>query len=247
MALEIIKRNGFFKTKEIWFADYPYDVGGVARVVFHDCKNKADVPGFDREDFTTLVIDLTQDLDAIWKNMEQKSCRYFVNRALREGIKVRLNMDYQEFYEINRSFRKEKKLPWLIDVAFMKKYGTIFTAEINSEIIAGQLYLEDKDNIRWLIGASKRLEVDKKKATLVSCGNRLIIWEAIKYAKEKGLKEFDFGGYYTGEGNEEKENVNIFKKSFGGKLTTHYVYQKNRSKLLELALWAYNDLKWKVK
>lgn len=247
MALEIEKRNGFFKTKEIWFADYPFDISEIARVVFQDCKNKVDIPGFYCGEFTTLVIDLTQDLDTIWKNMEYKSCRYCVNRAIREGIKIRLNKDYQEFYEINRLFRKERKLPGFTDLAFMKKYGTLFIAELNGGIIGGQLYLEDKDNIRWLIGASKRLEVDKKKATLIGCGNRLIVWEAIKYAKEKGLKEFDFGGYYTGEEDKEKEKINIFKKSFGGKLTLHYIYQKNYSNICKLALWACNKLKWKVK
>jgi lipid II:glycine glycyltransferase (peptidoglycan interpeptide bridge formation enzyme) len=248
MAVEIDKKILLLNTKDIWFADYPYDVSGVSRVIFQDCKNKADVSGFCGQEFTTLTIDLAQDLDAIWKNMEPKSCRYFVNRATREGIKIKLNEGYQEFYEMNRLFRKEKKLPGLTDLAFMKKYGTLFTAELNDEILAGQLYLEDKGTIRWLIGASRRLEGDKEKATLISCGNRLIIWEAIKYASQKGLKEFDFGGYYTGEEkDEEKERINVFKKSFGGKLTTHYIYQKDYSKIFKLARWVRNRLKRKVK
>jgi lipid II:glycine glycyltransferase (peptidoglycan interpeptide bridge formation enzyme) len=247
MAVEIDKKIVLFNAKEIWLADFPYDVVGCHSVVFQDCKNKADVPGFDRQDFTTLVIDLAKDLDTIWKNMESKSCRYFVNRALREGVKIRLNRDYDEFYEINRSFRKEKRLPGLTGLAFMKKYCTLFTAELNGEILAGQLYLEDKDTIRWLIGASRRLEGDKEKATLVSCGNRLIIWEAIKYAKEKGLKEFDFGGYYAGNEDVEKVNINMFKKSFGGIMTTHYIYRKDYSTFFKLARGVYNKLKRKVK
>jgi len=244
MALEIEKRNGFFKTKEIWFADFPYDVEGCHGVVFMDCKNKVDINGFRCLDSTTLVIDLSQDLDAIWNNMKQKSCRYPINRAIKEKVQVRTDQDYGEFHEINRNFRRWKGLSLrgfsLKYFETLKKYSVLFTARLDGEIMAGQLYLEDKDNIRLLLAASKRSEVDREQATLVGCANRLMIWEAIKYAKEKGIKEFDFGGYYTGrEKDEQKEGVNIFKKSFGGKLTTRYIYRKGYSEIYKLLSFLY--------
>jgi lipid II:glycine glycyltransferase (peptidoglycan interpeptide bridge formation enzyme) len=235
MPLEIDKRKFIFKIKEIWFADYPYDVQNYSSVKFLECKNKINREGFFCEEFTTLIIDLTQSLEDIWKNMDPKSCRYEINRAIKEGIKIWINKNYEEFYKINASFRKVKGLSDnLLDVDFMKKYCTLFTSELNGEIVAGQLYLEDKNNIRWLIGASKRLEVDSKKARLIGCANRLMIWEAIKYAKEKGIKEFDLGGYYTGKiKDEQKEKINLFKKSFGGKLVTYYHYYKDYSIILK--------------
>lgn len=246
MTLEIDSQRYIFKTKVIWFSDYPYDVGDCHSVIFRACKNKVDIEGFEREEFITLVIDLTQDLDAIWGNMGKKSCRYEIKRAKREGIQIKLNQAYEQFYEINRLFRRGKGLSGLTSPEFMRKSGTLFTAEYEGEIIAGQLYLEDKDNIRWLLGASKRLEVDKEKAILIGCGNRLMIWEAINYAKGKGIKEFDMGGYYTGKvKDEQKERINIFKKSFGGKLTTHYIYQKDYSKIYKVAQKAY-QLKQKL-
>lgn len=236
MTLEIDSKRYIFTTKIIWFSDYPYDAGDCHSVIFRACKNKVNLEGFEGEEFTTLVIDLTQDLDTIWRNMSKKSCRYEIKRAMREGIQIRLNQAYEQFYEVNRSFRRAKKLPDLTSLEFMRKCGTLFTAEYEGEIIGGQLYLEDKDNIRWLLGASKRLEVDKENAVLIGCGNRLMIWQAIKYAKEKGIKEFDMGGYYTGKTkDEQKERINIFKQSFGGKLTTHYIYQRDYSKIYKLA------------
>ena len=237
MTLEIEKKRYIFKTKAIWFSDYPFDVEGYDSVTFHACKTKVNMEGFTREEFTTLVIDLTQDLDVIWKNMSKSSCRYAINRAKRDGVKVKLNQNYEEFYEINRSFRENKGLPLGSEtVEFMKKYGTLFVAEFDGKILGGQFYLEDKNNIRQLIGASERLEVSKEMATLIGNANRLIIWEAIKYAKEKGIKEFDFGGYYSGKvKDEQKEGTNIFKQSFGGKLVTHYIYQKDYSRVYKLA------------
>ena len=241
MALEINRSRFIFKTKEIWFSQHPYDVKGYHGVFFHECKDKVDISGFRREEFTTLTIDLTQDLDIIWKNIDKKSCQYGIKRAVREGIEVQLNKDFEQFFKLNRSFRKNKGLPVGDEkIETMREYGTLFTAHFNDEIIGGQLYLEDKENIRWLLGASKRLEVTKEKEVIIGFGNRLMIWEAIKYAKNKGLREFDLGGFYTGRTEDsQKEGINVFKKSFGGILVNHYTYRKDYSRILSLARWIY--------
>lgn len=244
--LEIEIKGHVFKYKEIWFADYPYDIKGYASVTFMECRNKVDITGFTRQEHTTLVIDLTQDLDTIWRNMGKKSCRYEINRAKRDGVIVKMNQNFNEFYEMDKSFREKKGLATasLRHPEFMRRYGTLFTAEVAGELIAGQFYLEDENNIRWLEGASKRLEAGRDKAILIGCANRLIIWEAIKYAKEKGIKELDMGGYYTGgDTNDPRYSINTFKRSFGGELTTHYIYDRIYSKIYKLA----GCLKWLVK
>ncbi len=243
--LQIERKIYIFKTMEIWFSDEPFEVNGYDAVTFHASKNKVDMKGFDREDFTTLVIDLTQDLDAIWKNMSKSSCRYAINRSKRDGVKIKRNENYREFYEINRSFRARKGIPIGFEkIETMERYGTLFVAELNGEILGGQLYLEDENNIRWLLGASKRLEVSREKATLIGNANRLIIWEAINYAKEKGLKEFDMGGYgHTGgDKNDQIDPIDAFKLSFDAKLTTHYIYRRDYSKIYKLAKKLYQLL-----
>lgn len=75
MTLEIDSKRYIFTTKIIWFSHYPYDVEGCHSVIFRACKNKISVEEFEREEFTTLVIDLTQDLDTIWRNMSGGNCR----------------------------------------------------------------------------------------------------------------------------------------------------------------------------
>lgn len=174
--------------------------------------------------------------------MSASNCRRPIKQAEEIGIKIKLNQNYEEFFEINQLFRKEKGLDaYTESIDFMKKYGTLFVTEFNNEILLGHFYLEDKDNIRWLISASKRLDVDKDKARLIANANKLTVWNAIKYAKNKGIKEFDLGGYYTGEKKDvQKENINMFKKSFGGKLVTHYIYEKDYSKLFALTKKIYD-------
>lgn len=242
--LEITKKK-FFKIKEVWFADYPFEgeVGDYDVVMFRECKNPPSST-YKYVEFSTLIIDLTENLENIWGNMSASSCRYCINKAIKSSIVVKVNQNHSAFCAMNKEFRRAKKLPIGVtgSIEFIQKYGTLFTAELAGEVLAGGLFLEDRYNIRWLLGASKRLDmgVDKKKKELIANANRLILWEAIKYAKEKGILEFDFGGYYTGSQKDvEKEGVNAFKLSFGGKLATRYNCEKARSSLVGLIVSIY--------
>ena len=240
--LEIERKHFSFRTKEIWFSENPFDVVGYDSITFNDCKNRILKPEFSCTEQATLVLDLTQDLELIWANM-RKTFRQNIKYAQRDGIKVRMNQAYGEFCSLNRSFKRAKGLPassgwpWFSEnVEHMKKYGTLFVSELD-EVLSGQFYLEDEKCIRWLVGASKRLDVGMERTMLRMIGNanKLLTWEAIKYAKAKGLTEFDFGGYYTGKANDEMENINLFKEGFGGKQITRYGYQRDYSPTYTLA------------
>jgi lipid II:glycine glycyltransferase (peptidoglycan interpeptide bridge formation enzyme) len=88
----------------------------------------------------------------------------------------------------------------------------------------------------WRVGASKRL-IDSDRATLIGNANKLLVWEAIKYAKGKGLREFDFGGYQVGDRYLQLVGYSAFKKSFGGDLVERYEYRKYYLKIYKLAEW----------
>ena len=235
--LEITRRNRMFRIKEVWFDDYPHDVDGCHRVVFCDCKNKADGSGFDcKRQAPTLVIDLTQDLDVIWGKMNRGSCRQPILKAEKEGIEVKWNHDCDEFYKMYCSIARVKGLSSLRPLEVIKKHGTLFVAEYNCEIISGICYLEDKNTMRALVAGSKRFDGDMAYASRVARATKLIVWRALTYAKDRGIREFDMGGYYTEEvKDEQREGVNIFKRRFGGELTMRYVYQKDYSAVYKLA------------
>ena len=58
------------------------------------------VEGFVTEGHATLVIDLTKSLDEIWRDMDKSSCRYAINRAIREGLKfieIRISRSSSKF------------------------------------------------------------------------------------------------------------------------------------------------------
>ena len=96
--------------------------------------------------------------------------------------------------------------------------------------------------IKAWIGASKRFDSDRVKVSMASNADRLIDWEVIKYAKEKGIKEFDLGGLWSKEEeakNKEKRGINSHKLELGGKIVTCYSYQKFYSKKFLLAYQLY--------
>lgn len=251
MTKIIDKRVFIFKSKEIYFSDHPHDVDGCDAAVFHFCKNKVDIEGFNVVESPTSVIDLTQELDTIWKNMDRKSTRYSINRARRDGIKFRIHKDYAQFYQIYRALMRRKGFGSLFGIGTpkpgtMEKYGTLFTAEYDGEILGGHLYLEDEDNILLWISASKRLEVDRNKARLIGNANRLLHWEAMKYAKENGIREFDWGGLWSSDEadkDERKRSVNSFKLSFGGEVVIRYSYQKMYSRVYKIGSYLYNIMR----
>ena len=232
MSLLETELNVFpFKYKEIWFSDRLYDVSGYDSVIFRDCDRQMEWPGFRKSDLTTLLIDPCRGEKELWKDMSDSNCRKPINRAIKGGVTVAVNQHYEEFYEINRAFRKEKGLPrWDLSVEYMKNKGTLFVTEYEGDILSGLFCLGDENTLLQLITASKRLEIPEESKNFIGNANKLMVWESIMYAKRSGMKVYDWGGYYTGKAHDaQKEKINIYKKSFGGDVATRYMYRKNYS------------------
>lgn len=230
-----------FDIKEVYFSDYPFDIDGCDVLKFLFCKNKAEIDGFTHQKKFTLIVDLTQDLDTIWRNIK-KRCREYTRSAQKDDIEININKHYNDFYKINVSQVKSmsRGLRARIDIPkvdIMKRYGTLFTIHHDNDILVGHLYLEDENHILLWCSASKRFQL-KKEAKLISRASRLLHWEAIKYAKQKGLAVFDFGGLWSEEEAEKdksKEGINFFKLQFGGEKVTRHFYYKIYSKTFKLA------------
>jgi len=242
----ITKREAIFKIKQIWFSDSIFDVKDCDVVIFLNCKKKFEVKGFRCQESLTSIIDLSLSLDEIWRRMDKKSCRYAIKRAEREGVIIKINEGFEKFYKIYEAFCKLKGLKHLLEKKeILQLYGTLFTAEINGEILVGHVYLEDPEAkiMRYWKAASIRPWVDKNKASLIGNVSHLIHWEAIKYAKSKGFKEFDMGGLFgTKESGGYGSSIDAFKESFGGEKVVRYSYEKVYNKLYSVARIAYRRI-----
>jgi hypothetical protein len=221
-----------FKKRDIFLSEFPYDNDHEFDVVtFKYCKNRINLPGYKCEEKLTATIDLKQKTEEIWDKMDRK-LRQKIKKATKENISWKINENFDEFYTISKDFVKQKNFTPRIGailaldvptVKIMKKYGTLFTAELNGEILSGHLYLEDNENILAWISTSKRLAVDKETSKLINYANCLLHWQAINYAKEKSIRTFNWGGISLDPKN---NSINAYKLSYGGQIEPSYFYSK---------------------
>jgi len=244
--------------KNVHFSDHPFDIEDCDAVKFSNCKRNINAKGFHKQKEFTSIIDLTQDLETIWQRMN-KNTTSSIKRAKKEGITIQKCQVYERFFPIYQSFIHKKGFKSIFDVfgvgtttlKEMKNHGTLFVSCLDGELLSGVLFLENQLTIESWISASKRLEVEQHMKNLVGCANRLLKWESIQYAKEKGMTEYDLGGLWPQNETEkdgEKRGINSFKLGFGGNIVTRHSYSKIYSNDLKILYTLYNTKninKWK--
>lgn len=233
--IEVEKRVAGLRIKNVWLSEAPFDQEGLDSISFISCRGKVDLPGFDREDRSTIVVDLRKGIDQVWTGINSK-CRSDIKKAEKDNFRISIDDRYEDFIGLNRSFRDLKGLDeHEFSLDFMKRYCTLFTAERDGQLLGGILFLKDDSCLLGLISATRRLDADRDLRADIARMNRLLWWEAIKHGSEGGLATLDMGGYYTGtEPDPQKEGVNEFKRRFGGTVIGDYIYRKDYTLKMKL-------------
>jgi len=194
---------------------------------------------FHMEPFYTTVIDLTQDLDTIWRKLKKRSCRYEIRRAEKIPHDIVVNRWDSYVYEFIRDFQRRKGLPLLTWKRFLKlsKYSYLFSILSQGELIATHIFLIDyPKRARLLISATARRD-EYRMRNLVSALNRKLHWYEIQFFKERGFRIFDFGGINPNPAS-PTYSVTLFKMSFGGYIVKYYNLWVSSSKMIRaLSSW----------
>ena len=167
----------------------------------------------------TWVLDLTPELDEIYQNMKQNTRNLCKNYA-KKGISVKISDNKQRDIKILAKFHREIAKMRKIG-AFSEKYlkieatqpfATLYIAYFENKPIAASLFF-DHESTRFYMQSASDKNFHKLPATYA------ILNEAIKDAKKKGLKNFDFWGIAPENApkNHPWAGFTSFKKSFGGK------------------------------
>lgn len=235
-----------FRKKWIWFEN-PHDVRGVDMATFFSYENVT-VPGFTKSAGVTSVIRLSQSLDDIWARMRKDFIRLQIERGLRHGITVVQDDNFDEFQPILEEFRRSKGLG-REDYRVLRAHGTLFSAYLEGAMIAGGVFIADERRLRVWMLASRRLDEGAGGTMRQRIGeaNRMILWEAIRYAKRAGMEIFDFCGLDI----PEKEGgplppLTVYKEAFGGERRGQYYYTKAYSTALRAWLFVRKAVLWRV-
>ena len=185
----------------------------------------------------TLVLDLELSEDDLLKQMKPKG-RYNIKIAEKHGIRIQqintFNLkdharDFDAWYEIligtgeRDGFGIHKKDFYKNLLMIFKEKGALFLAYDKEKVIGGILIIFEGGTATYYYGASDH-EARKCMASY------LLQWTAIREAKKRGMKHYDFLGIAPaaarGDSGEHAKNhpwagVTDFKKKFGGR-EVHY-------------------------
>jgi len=163
----------------------------------------------------TTQIDLTKDMIKLLGEMHHKT-RYNIKLSQRLVVKVKRSKNiikFAEFWQSNAlkrgMFLPMKKEIVAINQAFGKKATILNAYHIRKKVAA--LLLIDTDEISYYMYATSTKEGKKSNAPT------LLVWQALKIAKKRGRKLFDFEGIYDERFPIKSwRGFTRFKKSFGG-------------------------------
>ena len=168
---------------------------------------------------TTVYIDLTKPLEEIWKNDITSKNRNVIRKAEKNHLTVEFNEDLEVFKEIYENTMKKvnagdyyyfsndyySQLDKLDNIYISVKY--------EDEVIASAIFMKCEGYFHYHLAGSI-------KEYLKYSPNNLLLWTAIKYAKDNGFKKMHFGG---GLSDSLEDNLFKFKKSFSKDTSDFYI------------------------
>jgi peptidoglycan pentaglycine glycine transferase (the first glycine) len=176
----------------------------------------------------TLVVDLTAEEDHILGRMKQKT-RYNIRLALRKGIVVRTSSDINAFYRLLEVTGGRDEFGVHSPAYYRRAYEhfhpqgecELFLAEFQGEPLAGLMAFAHGQRAWYFYGASSNKHRERMPTYLLQ-------WEAMRWARAQGCKEYDMWG--VPDADEETLEANFtqrsdglwgvyrFKRGFGGEL-----------------------------
>ena len=177
-----------------------------------------------RIEFTSIGIKLEKSEEELFNNIK-KSTRNEIRRASKEGVECSQLTNTVEGLKLHRQYYKENSLGSVsinryVDNACVR----VTIASFQSRIIAIHTYIfcEHSKIFRLLFSSTIPAEYGVER-NIIGWGNRALHWHDIKYSKNNNFDVYDFGGLAVGDDLDAKtEEINRFKKSFGGEIAVYY-------------------------
>lgn len=166
----------------------------------------------------TRILDITKKEEDILAQMKPKT-RYNIRLAEKRGVKVRIIDNEDILYDLLMAtsqkgggyFPHEKSYyKKLIRELSKDQLVHVFVAEHEGDYLAAILVTFFKETAIYLYGGQSSIKKNLMAPYLCQ-------WEAIKYAKQKGLSYYDFWG--VAETDDKKDpwfGISRFKEGFGG-------------------------------
>ncbi len=213
-----IRLTKILKNNWVWFCKYEPDVlsshTNQPRLVPALKKNRFHQDSWPLLATKTIKLDLTPSLDIISSRFK-KDARYCLRIAQNSGLKIEKN-DFDLYYSLWQKSSRIKRL-WIPKKTDFQRLIESFstdcfclTASKNTQTMSGLVVLTAKQTAYYYY--SSNLPTGKD-----SNAPYLLVLEALKIAKGRGCRIFDFEGIYDHRWpNQAWQGFSHFKRSFGG-------------------------------
>ncbi|TKJ18838.1 MAG: hypothetical protein CEE43_17050 [Promethearchaeota archaeon Loki_b32] len=171
----------------------------------------------------TWELDITLSEDELLKSM-RKTTRYLIKKAIKENVEIVETNNVEEFDKLYQQTKaRQHFIPFPLN--YLKNEFKAFSQDNqilvllgkhNGEIVSSGIFVFWQGIGFYHHGASS-LKYPKIPVSY------LLLWEAIKKAKEKRCEKFNFWGIVSDEAkNHPWYGLSLFKKGFGGQ-TKEYI------------------------
>lgn len=182
---------------------------------------KLDLPGWRVREKDTALINLTLPEEEIFRKFNDTTRNEIRRTFEQDKLSFIIGKNSSALYHAYATFEKSQgRVP-----VSKKEMDTFISAEARSGngIVYGLYIVESFPYIRIRSIFSKRsVNQDKEEIKLISNAGRRLIWETLKYTKNKGFKSFDMAS--VNQSNPKSANIAKFKLSFGGEVLKEYTY-----------------------
>ena len=193
---------------------------------FLQTKVKTKIRLMRRVEFSSIAVTLGKTEEVLFNDIK-KSTRNEIRRALKEGVECSLLSDTIEGLKIHKNYYEKNGLGSVSVDRYVNDIKVRVTvATYQSKVISVHTYLlcDQRQIVRLLFSSTIPPEygIERK---VVGWANRSLHWHDIRYFKAMGFDVYDFGGIAVGNSLSSKtEEINRFKKLFGGEIVVYYNY-----------------------
>ena len=177
----------------------------------------------------TLLIDLAKDSDTLLREMDSGT-RYEIKRAQSKDSLMHDRSDapspqmVESFCDHYDEFAKSKSLRSIFRLRMheLARREMLLLSAMSTgqgQVLVQHAHLMTAGRVMLLYSASKFREINDSTArALVGRANRLLHWQDMMTAKERGISVYDICGVDITNRSPETSRIAQFKQGFGGKL-----------------------------
>jgi hypothetical protein len=229
-------------------------------LIDEDYKNEFKRSGYKIIDQYTFATNLNENIDNIWNNLTE-SAKRDVTRAKKRNILVR-ELEYKdlhEYFSLGQQWAKTKGIEKFVPLKQREEFWKYYKSGVEKIFLAyeeGELVTAHR--LACFNGVAYSHKITNSYSKPTSLGGPLLTWHAIEWAKNAGMKIYDFSGGLSPPSNEKERKkyekwwsgLFSYKKKWGGHEYPYYNVLKIRRKktyklfrVLAKIDWSYRNYK----